>query len=228
VARDANVDAVIHEFYERHYSSVVATADGSLFERYMHAAMERRHGPDEHFSGVLEVGGNRGEHLRYVRHGFDSYVLTDLYSPRPDPTRLRDGRISLAACDVSSLPFARATFDRVISTCLLHHVPSPLRAVQEMRRVTRKGGVITILVPTDPGLTYRLGKAITSGRKARKAGVDAEFRLVSALDHCNHFRSIRTQILHAVAGCRTNVDWRPLRVPSADLNAFAVFDLVVS
>ena len=217
------MDDTIHDFYQRHYSSVVATANGSAFERYMHGAMERPYGPGSRFDRVLEVGGNRGEHVPYVRHAYDEYVLTDLYLPQPSADLLADPRLRISACDVGTLPFADAEFDRVVSTCLLHHVPSPLRAVEEMLRVTRPGGVITILVPTDPGLAYRAGKALTSGRKARQAKVADEFRLVSAVDHCNHFRSIRAQLRHALRGSRLTTDWRPFRVPSTELNAFAVF-----
>jgi SAM-dependent methyltransferase len=227
MARDAQVDAVIRSFYRSHYSSLIATADGSLFERYLHASMERRYHPETHYSRVLEVGGNRGEHVPYVRHGFDEYLLTDLFLPQPEQSLLADRRLRLGACDVAQLPYANGSFDRVISTCLLHHVASPLRAVEEMRRVTRQGGVVTILVPTDPGLAYRTGKALTSGHRAKKAGVVQEFRLVSALDHCNHFRSIRTQIVHALAPGRVTVDWKPFRVPSVEINAFAVFHSVV-
>jgi len=224
---DARVNEVIHDFYERHYSSVVATANGSAFERYMHQSMERRYGPDTTFRRVLEVGGNQGEHVPYVRHGYEEYVLTDLYLPQPEPTLLADRRLQVAACDVTAMPYDDASFNRVISTCLLHHVPSPWQAVEEMRRITQPGGVITILVPTDPGFAYRAGKQLTSGRKARQAGVSDEFRFVSAIDHRNHFRSIRTQIVHGLRGARVSVAWRPLRVPSMDLNAFAVFSCVV-
>lgn len=44
--------------------------------------------------------------------------------------------------DVTSLPFEDATFDAVFAHCLLQHLPFPLDAVIELRRVTKAGGVI--------------------------------------------------------------------------------------
>ena len=190
-------DEIIREWYDEHYSLISASADGSFFSRYMHRRMEHRYGAGDSFDRVLEVGGNRGEHIPFVRHAFGEYVLTDLHPPTLDPALSIDPRVSTLVCDVASMPFDTGYFDRVIATCLLHHVDSPLRAAQEMRRVTRTGGVITILVPTDPGLAYRVGKAATSGRAARRAGLSERHRLLGALDHSNHFVSIKEQVRHA-------------------------------
>ena len=216
-------ELILSKWYAEHYSDVTATGNGSFNARYMHRALERRYGPTEHFGRVLEIGANRGEHLEFVRHGFEEYLLTDLRTPQVDESILADPRIRLGACDVSSIPYPDATFDRVISTCVLHHVESPLQAALEMRRVTRPGGLVSILMPTDPGLAYRVGKAVTSGRHARRLGIGPLHALVSALDHANHFRSIRTQLGHVFRDDSPAIDWYPWRIPSVDANAFVIF-----
>ena len=187
----------------------------------MHEAMERDY-HKQSFPKVLEVGANRGEHVPFVRHPFDEYVLTDLHPPTVSAELLADSRLQAESADVTALPYPDAAFDRVIATCLLHHVSDPLAAALQMRRVTRPGGVVTILVPTDPGLAYRVGRALTSGNRARRAGLASQLKLVSALDHTNHFRSIRTQIQHAFRHDVVKIDWQPFRVPSVELNAFVV------
>ncbi len=48
---------------------------------------------------------------------------------------------------VEHLPFPDEIFDLVVSQELLEHVRDPFRAMQEMRRVLRKGGVIYCQVP---------------------------------------------------------------------------------
>ena len=216
-------ESILGDWYEKNYSLIAASADGSFFSRYMHRALEKRHGPSENYSHVLEVGANRGEHLEFVRHGFDEYLLTDLGTPEVDPSVLADPRVKLGVCDVTALPYADSTFDRVISTCVLHHVDSPLQAALEIRRVTRSGGVVSVLMPTDPGLAYRVGKAVTSGRKARRLGLGPQHDLVSALDHRNHFRSIRTQLMHVFREDAPEITWYPWHVPSVETNAFVVF-----
>ena len=221
-------DAILRDWYANHYSQVTATADGSAFHSYIHRAMEHRFGPDDHFNSVLEVGGNRGEHLEFVRHRFDSYLLTDLYEPNLLPQLQSDPRITTLRSDVAELPLDDASFDRVISTCLLHHVDSPLLACAQMRRVARPGADITILLPCDPGLTYRVGKALTSGRAAHKAGIGDRYRLIGALDHRNHFQSIMEQVKHAYRRDTISLGWRPWRVPGMAVNAFVVIHVTKS
>lgn len=227
-ADEDDPDLILRDWYENHYSQVTATADGSFFHTYIHRAMERRFDANSCFDRVLEVGGNRGEHIEFVKHEFGEYLLTDLYEPQIIPALESDPRIKTRACDVADLPFADASFDRVIATCLLHHVASPLRAAREMRRVTTPGGVITILVPTDPGLAYRVGKALTSGRAAKRAGIAERHRLLGALDHKNHFGSIREQLHYAFRDDTVSIDWRPWRFPGMSVNAFTVFTVTTS
>ncbi len=57
------------------------------------------------------------------------------------PEMLRDhiepARVGLAS--VLDLPFPDRSFDLVVCSCLLHHVPDRARAVREMARVSRRG-----------------------------------------------------------------------------------------
>ncbi len=58
----------------------------------------------------------------------------------------RDPRVQFEQGDATALRFADATFDRTVSLLLLHLVVGPERAVTEMRRVTRLGGVVAAAV----------------------------------------------------------------------------------
>jgi phosphatidylethanolamine/phosphatidyl-N-methylethanolamine N-methyltransferase len=215
-------DEVLRLWYGEHYSTTSATANGSLFEKYMHRAMEAPFTRSDRYDRVLEVGGNRGEHVPYIRHAFESYVLSDLYMPDVSKAVDLDPRVVAEAADVQDLPYEDGAFDRLIATCLLHHVPDPFAALREMRRVVRPGGQITILLPTDPGLGYRTAQRVTSGRSARKKGIGEFFELVHAVDHLNHFASISPQIDYVFKQDTVQTDWRPLRVPSWNVNLFTV------
>jgi SAM-dependent methyltransferase len=58
----------------------------------------------------------------------------------------RDARVHFEQGDATALRFAAAQFDRTLSLLLLHLVPGPERAVAEMCRVTRPGGVVAAAV----------------------------------------------------------------------------------
>lgn len=56
--------------------------------------------------------------------------------------RNQDARVSFRQGDACALPFADGAFDRTLSMLCLNFVSDPAKAVAEMRRVTRPGGVM--------------------------------------------------------------------------------------
>jgi ubiquinone/menaquinone biosynthesis C-methylase UbiE len=56
--------------------------------------------------------------------------------------RNTDPRISIQHADACSLPFDDGAFDRALALLVLHFVPEAGKAVAEMRRVVRPGGVV--------------------------------------------------------------------------------------
>ncbi len=49
--------------------------------------------------------------------------------------------------DVLDMPFETGSFDRVIASEILEHVPDDERAIAEIARVTRPGGLVAVTVP---------------------------------------------------------------------------------
>ncbi len=170
------------------YQRLTLTGDpSSAGHRALHRLLEAGEA-SEHYPRVLEVGANRGEHLEHVRHRWDEYIMLDLEDRRAATGR--PAGVRFVAGDAHELPFPDAHFDRTVVTCVLHHLRDPEAAISELRRVTRPGGRISILLPTDPGLAYRALRAVTSGRRARREGVGAEQQLTHAREHRNHFASL--------------------------------------
>ncbi|HEY1825194.1 MAG TPA: class I SAM-dependent methyltransferase [Acidimicrobiales bacterium] len=56
-------------------------------------------------------------------------------------------RAAVVQGDALALPFAGATFDRVICSEVLEHIPDDLGAMRELTRVLRPGGTMAITVP---------------------------------------------------------------------------------
>ena len=56
------------------------------------------------------------------------------------------GRCRFVVGDGAVLPLADGVFDRSLSQLVLHFVPDPARAISELRRVTRPGGVVAAAV----------------------------------------------------------------------------------
>lgn len=155
--------------------------------------MEKPFAKNHLFPLTVEVGSGAGGHARYVRHSYDQYLMTDIRDYRPDksPQPLKP----FLFANAEGLPFADNSVDRLVSTCLLHHVTNPLSALSQWRTAVRPGGSITIFLPCDPGLLWRLGRQVGPRRKALKQGVDYDFLM--AVSHRNHVGSIMA-ILNAV------------------------------
>ena len=58
----------------------------------------------------------------------------------------RDPFLRFMVGDAQQLPFADAEFDKTVSALVLNFVPEPARALSEMIRVTKHGGVVTSAV----------------------------------------------------------------------------------
>ena len=64
-----------------------------------------------------------------------------------EPAVLEDQRRETVAADMRKLPFPAAEFDGVIAVHSIEHVPDPDRALMEIARVLKRGGVAVIVTP---------------------------------------------------------------------------------
>ena len=60
--------------------------------------------------------------------------------------RNTDSRVKISQADACALPFDDNSFDRALALLVLHFVPEAPRAIAEMARVTRPGGVVAATV----------------------------------------------------------------------------------
>ena len=120
------------------------------------------------------------------------------------------------------------SFDRLVATCLLIHLPEPEQALAQWRRMVRPGGLLSIYVPCDPGALLRLTRKFTTARKVRKLGFD-RYDLVLAREHRNHAGAL--DILDSAQLPRRRAARSTIgrsRSPSWNLNFFAVYQVRVT
>ena len=177
---------------------------------------------------ILEVGGGSGQHLHFVKQIYEKYVLTDinplLLPKNTHKSKLKGIRYKVA--DVQNLPFKPESFDRVIMTCLLHHLNDVEKALSEIDRVTKNGGLVSIYVSCDPGLLNRLLRRLLIMPKAKKMGF-FEYELLIAREHRNHFQSIKTMICNTFNGQSISIKYYPFRIRSWNINTFCIFQIQI-
>lgn len=100
---------------------------------------------------VLDAGSGYGFVLRILRDLTPARITGIEYEEvRVHETRESlggDPRVSVLVGDVTNLPFADETFDYVISSEVLEHLPDDAPAAREMFRVLKPGGTAIVTVP---------------------------------------------------------------------------------
>lgn len=192
-----------------------------------HRLTERVIPATAHYGRVLEIGAGTGEHFPHVRHGFDEYVLSDI-----DPAALEvakrklssqpSGTVRFDTVPTDGLPYPDDSFDRLIATHVLEHIYQPHLVLKEWSRVVKKGGVLSILIPTDPGLAWRLGRHLGPRRNALRRGIAYDY--VMAREHVNPCNNLVALMRHYFP--RRQERWWPTPIPSIDLNLFFLFNAI--
>lgn len=211
-------------FYAKFYRNVLFQKGfGSKAVAKTHRSMEADY-KDRHFSQVLEVGGGTGEHLDFIRHSYDQYIISDLKLPKLNKKWSSEKRITPLEANVENLPFKNSTFDRVIVTCLLHHVDKPEIAMEEIKRVLKLEGTATIFLSCDPGILVRLLRRFFTIPRAKKLGFYG-YELMIARDHRNHVGSLLEIARYVFRDRIIKINYYPFMIPSWNLNGYVILQI---
>src|SRR5690348_14927519 len=99
------------------------------------------------------------------------------------------------------MPFADASFDRVLAIHVLEHLPNLPAALAEIRRLLKPSGRFVVVIPCEGGLAYSLARRISAQRIfERRYGMSYDWFIASEhinvpaeiVDECaTHFRVVR-------------------------------------
>ncbi|WP_122671262.1 class I SAM-dependent methyltransferase [Pseudomonas viridiflava] len=216
------------KFSELYDDSNYASPLQSFVMRASHKLVEKEYDQGKHFKKVLEIGAGTGEHVKFVRHEYDEYTLSDMDEKTLEVAKgklltMQRGNLKFERQEGSELNYADDTFDRLIATHVLEHIYQPHLALKEWSRVIKDGGVLSILIPTDPGLAWRLGRHLGPRKNAIAQGIAYDY--VMAREHVNACNNLIAILRHYFPDAKEA--WWPFPVPSIDLNLFFSFHAIV-
>ena len=124
---------------------------GTENERFRDSWVKAKLGEIPTQSRLLDAGAGEQRyrsacgHLRYVSQDFGQYDgkgdAKGLQVGTWDQTRLD------IVCDIVSIPEPDGSFDAVLCTEVLEHLPDPNRALKEFSRLLKSGGVLVMTAP---------------------------------------------------------------------------------
>jgi len=118
--------------------------------------------------------------LKRFRKLNHDYITADLYSPIAD-----------VKADITKLPFEDDSFDVVFCNHVLEHIPDDTKAMQELYRVMKKGGMGIFQIPQDLNReTTFEDDSITDPKERAKIFGQYDHVRVYGRDYFNKLRSI--------------------------------------
>jgi SAM-dependent methyltransferase len=129
---------------------------------------------------ILDAACGNGRYTRFLlRQANPSALVTAFdYSQgmlRRARIRLKNGRASHVAADLTRLPYADGSFDAIVCGWVLEHLPDPLPGLKELARVLQPGGKLLLLTTEDTYLgavCSRLWHCRTYNRAALRKACD--------------------------------------------------------
>lgn len=210
-------DAWLESYDQANYGSGLS----SRVLRATHSLIEQNAGLEASYPTVLEIGAGTMAHFPTVRHGFERYIATDGNPKVVDWLGKQnwEPRVEIMQIAGCNLPFEDGSVDRVIATHVLEHVPDPVAALTEWTRVLKPGGVLSLILPSDPGMAWRFGRMLGPRRRAEAAGLPYDYYM--AIEHKNSIFGLKHVIRFHYP--KRHERWWPLKLPIPDLNlVFAV------
>ena len=110
---------------------------------------------------VLEIGPGTSPHINYLNLNFEKYFMLDqsLFSVNFLKKKFKKNQNIIVKQSInSSIPFKNNYFDRIIMSHILEHVIEPEVFLFKILSKLKKGGYLSISLPTDPGFLWRLGR----------------------------------------------------------------------
>lgn len=93
---------------------------------------------------LLDVGGGTGNYAAALAYRGWAPTVVD-HSPEMLVAAAAKGLTVVVVGDAAELPVPDASVDAVTLVSMLHHVPDPVAALAEARRVVRPGGVVALV-----------------------------------------------------------------------------------
>ena len=175
---------------------------------------------------ILEIGAGRGEFYEYIEKNFQSYLMTDISDWGKNhilELGKKDPRIKFEQQNIEDIKYEDNYFDRIIVSCVIAHVTELFKALEEVRRVTKPGGVISIFISTDPSILLRIARKVFTERKMKNLSIP--YKLLNSIQHRNTPTSILDMVDWIYQKDKVEKDYLPFKIKSWNLSTHLIVNI---
>jgi SAM-dependent methyltransferase len=181
----------IRNDFVKHWLEVLPKRYG-LFERFNHRypllSMKAQ-------CRTLEIGAGLGAHLAFEDLAAQDYHVVELRPELVEQLRARFPMVKSVVGDCQeTMDYPPAYFDRVLAIHVLEHLPNLPRALDEIDRVLRPGGLLSVVLPCEGGFAYSLARRI-SARRIFERRYKQSYDWFIANEHINRPHEILPELL---------------------------------
>lgn len=174
-------------------------------------------------SRTLEIGAGIGAHLAFEDLEAQDYYVIEFreeFCRRLEQLLPADHVICGSIEERQPLP--DGSFDRIIAIHVLEHLRDLPRALEEISRLLRPGGMFDVVLPTEGGFAYEVARKISAERMFRQR-FRSDYTPIIRNEHVNTFEEVRSLMtaLFTVESSR----YFPGVLPGPELNVCAGFRL---
>ena len=212
---------------EKKYNSYQEKGAVGLFMKLCHLQLEVNNYFNEFDkkTKVLEIGAGSSPHYAYISHAFGKYVFLEKSKFAINYLKKKfkkNKKIDYRSYNGKKIPFKPNFFDRIILSHVLEHIPDPEVFLKNTMRKLKKGGILSISLPCDPGALWRLGrfflKIFTVKKKLKISNIEYDYLI--ATEHINSIFNLKSILKYKYSKNILKECYLPTRIRFTDLNLF--------